>query len=245
VIIEIGNTRCKFLDGSVIHYSSYENLRFLQFRLSQLSNDKKIYYSSVNSAKLEVIKQLLPERKDSYIDIRNFITAENMRNFKECAHIGADRIFGVLGAKKQAKNAIISVDCGTATTINYYSKQNEFSGGMIFPGYMTQKLSILSKTAIQLQSKQTQIDMVSFSTADAIHSGIVSNTCGAILLAVEKVTRNESQSPTVVITGGNYHYFANQLHEMNLSHIFDPFLVIRGMVSVLPEEVQQQYFVKW
>lgn len=245
MIIEIGNTRCKFLDGSIIYYSSYENLTFLQFRLSQLTKHKKIYYSSVNSTKLEVIKQLLPESKDNFVNVHNFITSQCIRNFNECTHIGADRLFGVLGAKKHAKNAIISVDCGTATTINYYTKQSEFKGGMIFPGYMTQKYSILSKTGIQLQSNQSQNNKLSLLTSDAIHYGIISNTCGAILLAVQEITQIESQSPTVVITGGNYHYFFNKLNTMNIIHKFDPFLVLRGMVSVLPEEVQKEYFVKW
>lgn len=244
MIIEIGNTRCKFLDGSFLSSSSYENLSYLQFRLSQTLKDQKVYYSSVNSSKLKSIVELYQENKEKFINSRDFISSNTIRNFNECSHIGSDRLFGALGAKKHAKNAILSIDCGTATTINYLSSENVFVGGMIFPGYYTQKNALLSKTAIQIDSKNTQRAKLSLSTADAIHSGIVANTCGAIQLAFDEATQMENQKPTIIITGGNYQYFSSKLLEMKIEHIFDPFLVMRGIVSVLPTEVQQLYTVK-
>jgi len=244
VILEIGNTRCKFLDGSFLSSSSYENLTYLQLRLSQISKEQKIYYSSVNSSKFDRIVELVQENSEKFINCKDFISSNTIRNFDECSHIGSDRLFGALGAKKLTNNAIISIDCGTATTINYLSSENVFVGGMIFPGYVTQKNALLSKTAIQINSKSTQSTKLPLSTADAIHSGIVANTCGAIQLVIGEVALLESQIPTIVITGGNYHYFSNKLLEMNIKHIFDPFLVIRGIVSVLPTEVQELYAVK-
>jgi pantothenate kinase type III len=213
-------------------------------RLSQTPIDQNIYYSSVNSAKLDILTKLIPEKCENFINCRTFISSNTIRNFNDCMHIGSDRLFGALGAKKHTKNAILSIDCGTATTINYISTENVFVGGMIFPGYTTQKNSLLSKTAIQLDTKNSYQTTLSLSTADAIHSGIVSNTCGAIQLALEQVIQKEKNEPTVVITGGNYHYFTNKLYEMKIDHIFDPFLVLRGIVHTLPMEEQKKYFVK-
>lgn len=244
MILEIGNTRCKFLDGSFLSSSSYENLFYLQFRLSQTPKDKKIYYSSVNSSKFDRIVELLQENKEKFVNCRDFISSNTIRNFDECTHIGSDRLFGALGAKKLTKNAIMSIDCGTATTINYLSSENVFVGGMIFPGYVTQKNALFSKTSIQLNSKNIQNTKLSLLTADAIHSGIVANTSGAIQLAIDEVTQLENQKPTIVITGGNYHYFSNKLLEMKIDHIFDPFLVMRGIVSMLPINVKKMYTVK-
>lgn len=245
MILEIGNTRCKFLEGSLINYASYSNLSILKNRLSQLPNNTTIYYSSVNSSKLDLILQLVEKKRQNFTNIRSLISATSVRNIDDCYNIGADRLFGALGAKKHSNNDILSIDCGTATTINYLTADNIFKGGVIFPGYMMQQHSLQTKTAIRNTKLSTQSSSLSLPTSEAIHSGIVLNTCGAIQLALNEIITREQKIPTIVLTGGNYHYFSSKLSEIGILHKFDPFLVLRGIVSVLPENLQTMYTVKW
>jgi pantothenate kinase type III len=244
VILEIGNTRCKWLLNDTLYFSSYNSLELLQKNILNVPLNQTIYYSSVSKSRFDSIQKLFPEKSPSFVDVRSLITTEYVRNYASCINIGSDRLFGALGARKHTKNAILSIDCGTATTINYFTAENVFQGGMIFPGYMTQKNSLHSNTSIPSQ-KFTSIEAkLQLNTADAIHSGIVSNTCGAIQIAIEEIQQVSDSSLTIVLTGGNYHYFSNKLLSMGISHLFDPFLVLRGIASVIPKSEQNNYNIK-
>jgi len=245
MIIDIGNTRCKWLRNNVLKYCSYTKLESLQIDCKKLTSTDSIYYSSVSPAKLEEIISLNPNFQGKRINIRSLIPEIQISNLSNISNIGSDRLFGAIGARFLSNGNVMSVDCGTATTINCLSSSNEFVGGMIFPGYMTQKTALLSKTAIHSQCFENADKILSLSTADAIHSGIVSNTCGAILLAFEEFSKNISNVPSVFITGGNYHYFSSRLVKMGIKHTFDPFLVMRGMASILRQNINVDYFVKY
>lgn len=244
MILEIGNTRCKWLKNETLFFSSYDSLQLLQKNILDLPSNQTIYYSSVSKSRLDSIQKLFPKKTHTFIDVRSMITAHKVRNYASCNHIGSDRLFGALGARKHANNALLSIDCGTATTINYFTEENDFQGGMIFPGYMTQKNSLHTNTSILSQQVTSIETRLQLNTADAIHSGIVSNTCGAIQLAIEEIQQLGTGKLSIVITGGNYHYFSNKLTKMGIQHFFDPFLVMRGIVSVLPESDQKSYNVK-
>lgn len=244
MIFEIGNTRCKWLKNETLYFSSYNSLQLIQKNIVDLPSNQTIYYSSVSKSRLDLIQKLFPEKNPSFFDVRSMITAHKVRNYASCIHIGSDRLFGALGARKHTNNAILSIDCGTATTLNYFTEENEFYGGMIFPGYMTQKNSLHSNTSIPYQLFTSIEARLQLNTSDAIHSGIVSNTCGAIQLAIEEIKQLGIRKISIILTGGNYHYFSNKLSKMGIQHLFDPFLVMRGIVSILPESEQKRYKVK-
>ncbi len=71
------------------------------------------------------------------------------------------------------------VNCGTATTIDALSVQGEFLGGLILPGVELMQRSLAAGTA-QLAGQPGTLQDFPRNTADAIHSGVLRATVGAV-----------------------------------------------------------------
>ncbi len=64
------------------------------------------------------------------------------------SQMGADRIAGLLGARKNyPHDHIVTVDMGTAITLNFLTKEGCYKGGAILPGLQTSIQSLTEKTA--------------------------------------------------------------------------------------------------
>lgn len=93
--------------------------------------------------------------------------------------LGSDRWAALLAAWQRVGRAALVVNCGTATTIDALSAQGEFLGGLIVPGITLMGESLAGKAA-QLQSGMGNYVAFPLNTADALWSGAVQATCGAI-----------------------------------------------------------------
>jgi type III pantothenate kinase len=85
----------------------------------------------------------------------------------------------MIAAWQRVHDACLVVNCGTATTVDALSAQGEFIGGLILPGVYLQHQSLLGNTA-QLEEEDGVLCEFPRNTADAIHSGIMRATLGAI-----------------------------------------------------------------
>lgn len=100
------------------------------------------------------------------------------------------------------------VNCGTATTVDALSGTGEFLGGLILSGIALMQRSLLNNTA-QLGLLQGEACDFPRNTADAIASGVLYATAGAIqhqyaLLAERHVTR-------CIVSGGAANIILPQL----------------------------------
>jgi type III pantothenate kinase len=142
--------------------------------------------------------------------------------------LGSDRWAALIGAWHLMNGECLVVNCGTATTIDALSGKGEFMGGLILPGLDLMLGSLYEKTA-QLMTDKGEYVLFPKNTADAMFSGVIQASCGAIqrqhaLLANDGVP--------VVLSGG-----AAELLQEHLSvplRIVDN-LVLQGLAIIALE----------
>ena len=99
--------------------------------------------------------------------------------YEQPERLGSDRWAALIAAWRHVRGACLVVNCGTATTIDALSAQGEFLGGLILPGVSLMQHSLATNTA-QLDAEQGVLRDFPRNTADAIHSGILRATLGAV-----------------------------------------------------------------
>jgi len=116
--------------------------------------------------------------------------------------IGADRLVNAVAAYHRFAGACIVVDFGTAITYDPVSADGEYLGGIIAPGVEI-SLEALSERAARLP----KIDLspprmlIGKTTVDAIRSGVVYGTAGAVDAIVGRL-RDELGPADTIATGG-------------------------------------------
>jgi type III pantothenate kinase len=127
-------------------------------------------------------------------------------NVDEPAKVGLDRLFGAVAAKSMVApgTPAITVDVGTAVTVNVIDADGVFQGGTIFPGPRLMGRALHEHTA-----KLPLIDLGEVpaagppgrNTADAIEAGIAAAVQGGVGLLVERLAARYPR-PRLFITGG-------------------------------------------
>lgn len=113
-----------------------------------------------------------------------FVAAESkqcgVRNgYERPAQLGSDRWAALIAAWQQTKMACLVVHCGTATTVDALSAEGEFCGGLILPGIELMRHSLAGATAGLAATAGVWREFPR-NTADAMASGAIAATCGAI-----------------------------------------------------------------
>jgi len=150
--------------------------------------------------------------------------------------LGMDRVCSAIGAleiatrkKLLSKNQyLITIDFGTATTINIVSPSQEFFGGLIAPGTFTMLKSLNERTAqLPLPALSSYSETIGRTTNTSIISGVVTSTVGMINETVNHLSEMSHEiRPLIFITGGNAEYILPHLkHKV----IFEEALVLRGL----------------
>lgn len=127
-------------------------------------------------------------------------------NVDEPAKVGLDRLFGAVAARAMVPpgTPAITVDVGTAATVNLIDADGVFQGGAIFPGPRLMGRALHDHTA-----KLPLIDLGEVpaagppgrNTADAIEAGIAAAVQGGVGLLVERLAARYPR-PRLFITGG-------------------------------------------
>lgn len=99
--------------------------------------------------------------------------------YSSAAQLGSDRWAALIAAWHRVHGECLVVGCGTATTIDALSEHGEFLGGLILPGVELMQRSLCNATA-QLQPEQGKYVLLPLNTADALYSGAIQASCGAI-----------------------------------------------------------------
>ncbi|MFO0797710.1 MAG: type III pantothenate kinase [Gemmataceae bacterium] len=125
----------------------------------------------------------------------------------EPAAVGIDRVFGALAARALAPpdTPVITVDVGTAVTVNLVHADGAFRGGAIFPGPRLMALALHQHTAklplVEVTGPDTAVEPAPNTTA-AIRQGIASAVvCGAYGLACDFAAR-PGPPAWLFLTGG-------------------------------------------
>lgn len=186
LLLDVGNSRCKWAlvqDGAWLRQGVVGNTEWiaLQHAFAALPVPARILVSNVAG---EAMAQCLSGVCSGWQRPLEFITACaeqcGVRNsYERPERLGSDRWAALIAAWDRTHAACLVVNCGTATTIDALSVQGEFLGGLILPGVSLMQHSLATNTA-QLNAEQGELQDFPRNTADAIHSGMLRATLGAI-----------------------------------------------------------------
>jgi len=255
VAVDIGNSLSKIMIDKEIFALNYgdnfENKLYEIFDKNKLANNKKkIIVSSVNDATMKKMYLIFDALKIKYENVNDNLSVQNIIDFFEISGMGNDRKLGLIGATNYVNPPFITVDCGTAITVNVVDKNLKCLGGIIFPGLNTQAKSLKTFTSqlpqININDKifnnKTNIFSDGKNTVDAITIGILSSTSGGIINFVNSTVKNNLLLNTsLLFTGGNgdlmrkicSNYFFENKNKLLISDInFVPNLVLEGIMKL-------------
>lgn len=131
-------------------------------------------------------------------------------NVDEPDKVGIDRLFGAIAARSMTppNTPAITVDVGTAVTVNLIDADSVFQGGAIFPGPRLMGRALHEFTAklplIDLSEPPTDA-LPGKNTAAAIRHGIRAALCGAMVELTNEFAAACPAPPWLFITGGGGH----------------------------------------
>ena len=193
LLIDAGNTRIKWalaeagrdswLDSGILPVEQASGLaQFFAACLDRLGIDSRstqIWASNVAGKEVaQHIRNINTGHPPEFVVARE--AQCGVRNgYSSVAQLGSDRWAALITAWHRVHNECLVVGCGTATTIDTLSRHGEFLGGLILPGVELMQRSLRNATA-QLQPEQGKYTPLPSNTADALLSGAIQASCGAI-----------------------------------------------------------------
>lgn len=215
LLIDAGNTRIKWAlvdEGTWLRSGvlPVEQAGELSRQFAGLEGIRQVWASNVAG---EEIAQHIRNASTGLSAQPRFIVAQEaqcgVRNgYSSPAQLGSDRWAALIAAWHLVRGTCLVVNSGTATTVDALSAKGEFIGGLILPGVELMQRSLCGATA-QLQAAQGKYAPFPLNTADALYSGALQASCGAI--ERQHALLGGSSVP-VVLSGGAKEVLRNRLN---------------------------------
>lgn len=183
LLIDAGNTRIK--------WAQLDNGKWINSGV--LAQDQRAG-DPWKSVELKKIQQILVSNVAGE-QVRNSILQMGVKNtrfisaresqcgvtngYSNASQLGSDRWAALIAAWNMTGSRCLVVNSGTATTIDALSAQGKFLGGIILPGIELMQKSLAGATA-KLQATGGNYENFPLNTSDALYSGAIQATCGAI-----------------------------------------------------------------
>lgn len=215
--VDIGNSAIKISgNGELLRFSYRTKWEDdLKIVLSGLSSRLCLFIvSSVNREKFEIFNSLLENNKNfKLIKASELLAKQKIIDLSLMQGIGNDRVLGMIGALNYSKPPLLTIDCGTATTINLLNGEYVCLGGAILPGIFTQFRSLTENTSALKKIKLKQTDaFFGKNTNDAISSGILNGTVSLILEFINRAKKELNVvNINIFLTGGNSIWISESL----------------------------------
>ncbi len=184
LLIDAGNTNIKLACVTDDHWSTVISLPTAHAReLNFLEYGAVHQVIASNVAGDEVAQQIARACAERCFPLQ-FIEAKDeqcgVRNGYELPHqLGSDRWAALIAAWHHVGGACLVVNSGTATTIDMLSGKGKFIGGLILPGIELMQRSLAFATTLAEFDQSVYTDFPR-NTADALYSGAIQASCGAI-----------------------------------------------------------------
>lgn len=229
LLIDAGNSRIKWAfagDAAWLQQGVLEitDVASLSQQFAALPMPDKIMVSNVAG---DVVAEQIYAACASWERPLEFIVAQaqqcGVRNGYELpAQLGSDRWAALIAAWRHMRTACLVVHCGTATTVDVLSADGEFRGGLILPGVELMRQSLAAATS-GLTEAAGEWREFPRNTADAVVSGAIQATCGAIRSQYELLGMPGARC---LLGGGAADSIATQL-DLPLERVDN--LVLRGL----------------
>jgi type III pantothenate kinase len=236
--LDIGNTNIKsalFDDDKLVEFLIHSNV---DEAIKYLKNKTYLEAAicSVNPYREKILANEI-SRNDLRLFRANTQKKFNLKiNYKTPETLGMDRICSAIGAYDLAVNEkmivkdryLLTIDFGTATTINAVSPEGYFIGGLIAPGIKTMLKSLSENTAqLPIPELVSFKALIGNSTNESVVSGVVTATIGMINETVNQLcTENKNILPLIFVTGGNAEFIIPQIKN---KIFYDEALVLKGL----------------
>jgi len=211
VYLDIGNsnTKWKFKE-------TYFELPTSQFKLDKLPKTPKIWLSNVS-------------REFFIDDFSNIFVVESQRKYKSLTNsykepklLGSDRWLAMIASyEKSNKSSFITIDIGSAMTIDVVDSLGNHQGGLIFPGLQKIRQSFDNFPL----SDCNNIHILGDSTQEAWTIGTLALVVNSINLKVNQLM-SEFIDARIFITGGG---FMEVKKLLNFPYVYQKNLVLDGL----------------
>lgn len=236
--LDIGNTNIKsasFDDDSLVEFFIHSDVD----KAFKYLKNKTFAEAAICSVNPSREKMLIDEFSKKGIKLfrANFQHKFNLEiDYKTPDTLGMDRIASAVGAYDfvmkeniMLKNQyLLTIDFGTATTINAVSPDGHFIGGLIAPGIKIMLKSLNEQTAqLPIPELVSPERLIGNSTNTSILSGVVTATIGMINEIVNQLSAiSENTLPLIFATGGNAEFI---LPHVKHKIIYEEALVLKGL----------------
>lgn len=241
IAIDIGNTKIKagiVKDNTLVEFYSFTNPPDVIEFIKSYQNDE----TAVSSVVPDLTKYISEELEK--IGIKPFIITKDIKTnlaitYKSPETLGPDRICSAEGVFFLFKNSkkykdynekifILSVDMGTATTINVVEYPGKFIGGSIAPGIEMMFESLSKKTAqLPLLDESNFNSEIGNDTNSSIAAGVINSVTGMIEITIDFLKKGYSAKEIVVyLTGGNAKKI---IPHLNFNFVYEEGLVLYGI----------------
>jgi pantothenate kinase type III len=247
--VDIGNTRIKILAGGHSFVAALDEPwqeQLQKFFWTFSGKSVALGVSSVNPEAEALFELELRKRSNIRSQpLAALIAEQPFVDISGVQGIGTDRVLGLVGALHHNPSLIrpmVTIDCGTAITINALTVQRKCLGGAILPGLRTQFRALHECTAqLPLVEPAPEEASVGTHTAQAMLVGVVQGAAGAVLHIVGRLVQREFQGaePVLFLTGGDAPLMASTLAStegsmlLHAQIIHEPNLVMQGIEAVM------------
>ena len=235
---DIGNSQIKtglFSEDNLVESGIYKDID----EVVSIFSHQDIKYTGISSVVPQLSKRLaaLLDRESISYHLVSVKSHLNLTiDYKTPLTLGTDRICSAEGAyylndKMEKDEIIISVDFGTATTINTILYPGKFIGGLIAPGVNMMGTALHSNTAQLPQVNFSDFEStIGSSTKSSIASGLINSSLGMIerVMKFLAMTYN-TQNIKVYLTGGNAEYI---IPHIDFKYVYERNLVLYGIKAI-------------
>lgn len=238
--IDVGNSRVKIHHDDVFLSFPYDKewKKNVQHHFRDHVHKRYIIgLSSVNHKQTTAIVKVL-QRITSHLVVNAHTLLMRNNELLSLSHIenaGIDRMLGAIGAMTKIAPPLITIDCGTAVTVNAVSADRQFMGGVIFAGLNTQLYGLSKQTAaIQEMRFTPPTENIGVNTTQCLMAGVTYSVAGGIQRSIDVFKQNLNLDKCgLIITGGESDIIASYLTELGVGVEHYPHLVTDGILSLV------------
>nr|WP_321416018.1 type III pantothenate kinase [uncultured Allomuricauda sp.] len=216
LVIDIGNTLIKyavFQNGKIIYDQTSESGLFL-------SKIKELFekYPRISKAILSSVGKLDRKERDVValfckVHVLSSDSKMPFKNSYATPHtLGVDRLALAAAAYQQnPRGNTLVIDAGTCITYEMVNNAGEYVGGAISPGVRMRYRAMHEQTAgLPLLAPDELLDFIGNSTETCMHSGVINGLSLEVDGVIDQY-QSRFQDLTVILTGGDSHFFAKRL----------------------------------
>lgn len=253
LLIDAGNTRIKWalvnttewLCSSVLPTAQADKLAqhiadHLKYETG-LQDIQQIWVSNVAGDR--IAQHIRKIGADKSIQLHFIVAKESQCNvhngYLQASQLGSDRWAALIAAWHLVQGKCLVVNSGTATTIDTLSEHGEFIGGIILSGVELMQRNLVGATQLSLMEGQMELTQGKYApfpltSADALYSGAIQASCGAIERQYGLLNDNNA---FLVLSGGAaglLHSHLNQKLFIMPPRVVDN-LVLQGLLLIAQE----------